>query len=161
MKRIIMFTLFAATITTLVSCGAGALSFNNKLVAVQSRLTPKFTLFTSKMEALGDSSLSKIVPDAKNLISDLDKSIKEVTELQGPKDGEDFKKAMLKQLEALKKFCNNTIKMADDKLPEAEKLQVATELMGTDAEISKLEDETISAQKEFAKKNNFKLEVKN
>ncbi len=161
MKRILVIIVLAAGLFSLSSCSNKALEFNNKMVEIQSKLTPMFTEYGKKMENIGDKPLSTIVPDAKALMTNVDKSISDINALEAPADGANFKKSMLAQLEYLKKFCSNTIKMADEKLPDEEKITLASEVMNAGNELEKLESATEQAQKDFAKKNNFKLQSKN
>ncbi len=161
MKRILLITMVAISCLGLSSCSNKALEFNNKVVDIQSKLTPEFTAFSQKMENLGEKSMSTILPDAKAFVVNVDKSIADINALEVPSNGAEFKKCMLNQLECLKKFCNNTVRLADEKLPDEEKIAVATEVMNAGTELERLEAETEKAQKDFAKKNNFKLQYKN
>jgi hypothetical protein len=159
MRNLVLAVFALATIMATSSCNSGALVFNNKMVEVQKALEPKMLAFGSKMEGIGENGdIKTMTPDAKSLIEDLDKSIAKIKALEAPKNGEEFKRSMLAQLEYMKKFCKQTVQLGDESTTEAEKLQIATDFMKAGEEATKLEEDTQAKQREFAKANGFKIQ---
>lgn len=159
MRNLAVLILALATIVGISSCNSGAMAFNNKMVEKQKALEPKVTALGKKMEALGDSGDFKLVAaDAKLLIEGLDKDIADIKALEAPKNGEEFKRAVLAQFEHVKKFCTQTIKLGDESTSSEEKLKIAADFMKVGEEATKLEEDMINKQKEFAKANGFKVQ---
>lgn len=153
-----MAVLFAASV--LVSCGSKSLQYNNKLVEIQKRLEPKFTAFGNKMAAVEEGKIGDLAPDAKALIADVDKQVSEINALEMPKGAADFKNSIIAQFDFVKKICQQTIKLGDKTTTDEERLSIATEMMGSEEEAKRLEENTLKAQRAFASASGFKLESK-
>jgi len=143
------------------SCNSGALVFNNKVVEVQKTLEPKIMAFANKMGSLGENDdIKSLTPDAKQLLVDLDAGVTKIKAIEAPKDGEEFKRSLLAQFEFMKNFCNQTIKLGDEKTTDEEKTEILTYFLNAETEATKLEEDTKQKQQAFAKANGFKLEAK-
>lgn len=161
MKKCFVAVLALVLVMGISSCNSGALVFNNKVVEVQQSLEPKILDFGNKMQGVGESGdIKSLTPTAKQLIVDLDNGIAKIKAIEAPKDGEEFKRSLLAQLEFMKKLCNQTIKLGDDATTDQEKLTIAEEFMKAEDEAKRLEEDTKVKQQAFAKANNFKLEQK-
>lgn len=161
MRNFFLAVFALVTIIGTSSCNSGALVFNNKMVEVQKSLEPKIVAFGNKMQMIGENGdIKTIAGDAKALIEVLDKEIAKVKALEAPKNGEEFKRSMLAQFEYVKKICSQTIKLGEASTTEEEKIKIATDFMNAGEEAAKLEQDTQTKQREFAKANGFKLESK-
>jgi hypothetical protein len=155
---VVMAVVFAGL--ALSSCNAGALRFNNKLVEAQSSVVSSFTAFTSKVDAAGEEKNNQLAQEATVVIEAVNKKIAEINALETPKGGEAFKSSMIAQFNFIKNFCEQTVKMNDDKSTSEEKLAIAASMMKSEEEATRLEENTLKAQKAFASANGFKLEGK-
>lgn len=157
MKQVMCAMAMIATMA-FAGCKNGALDFNNKVVEMQQKLEPKLTAVSNKMQAAGGlDGLKSIVPDIKDAMTDVNKTIADLKALETPKNGEEFKKAMLDEYNFVNVIYDKSIKMAET-TNEEERLKIATELMTVETEARRLEENTKKAQKAFADKSGFKME---
>jgi hypothetical protein len=161
MRKFFMAIVALLCVFVISSCNSGALVFNNKIVEVQKVLEPKIAVFEAKMTAVGENGdIKKIVPDAKVIVEEIDKSIVKLKALEAPKDGEEFKRAMLVQYEFIKKLYGQVIVLGDASTTDEEKAKIVVDFTNAESDMQKLQDDTQAKQKVFAKANGFKLEFK-
>jgi hypothetical protein len=160
MKKVMVLMAVVFAAFGLSSCSSSALKYNNKLVEAQKSLEPMFTAFGNKMSAVNEDSIATLTPDAKKLIEDVNKKIAEINALEAPKGSDDFKNSIIAQFNFVKKICEQTIKLGDKATSSEERLTIAAEMMKSEEEAQRLEDNTLKAQRAFASSNGFKLESK-
>jgi hypothetical protein len=160
MKQLTVVTAVFFAALGLSSCTNKSLQFNNKVVQIQKGLEIKATAFATKSAGVKDGDLSGLVPDAKDLIADVEKKQAELNALETPKGGEDFKNSITAQFGFMTKIYQDIIKLADKTTTDEEKLRISEGMLKSEEEAQRLEDNTQKAQRAFASANGFKLESK-
>jgi hypothetical protein len=146
--------LFVAAIVSffLISCGAkNALKFNEKIVVIQNNLIVKINMAPIDLE--GNNNVSNL-----NMVRDFAKEkMEELKALKAPSDGEDYKNAMLNNLQSVHNLYDYALKLTDPKLTDAEKSKVGAELTAMYAKATVVENKVMQEQRKFAKKYNLEL----
>lgn len=154
--------IFLLIFSILVSCKNKAIEFNNNLVKIQQSVLPQVQAFAKKMEqtSKGTITLKDLSADAKKMVVFIDKKIAEASALPVENGGEDLKNAIIDQLKFERNICYKTGVLGNEQTSEEEKNVITQEFMSSEADGQKLEERVTQTQKEYAKKNNFKLEKK-
>jgi hypothetical protein len=160
MKKLVLFLALAAASFGLASCNRGALNYNNKLVEAQKEVINGFSAFCIKMGGTAEENIPQLTPDARGVMGKVDKAIETINKIETPKGAGNLKKAFIEQIGFIKGFCANVVKLGDSNTSLADKLKIQEEMNKSEVELSRLDDNTIRAQKAFASENGFKLEAK-
>jgi hypothetical protein len=142
--------LLTVIIVSVISCSnKNALAFNEKLVGIQHELMNKVT----KMQADTADATSKLttVRDFAKLKQD------EVKALQAPGGGEDFKEAMLKDLDGIVQSYNVLIKITQAGNDEIKLAPLREEFAGWEKKIKQLDENVETEQRKFAKASHITL----
>jgi hypothetical protein len=141
------------TLVLLVSCGAQqAKDFNDKLVGIQMSLMNEVNgMKSDTADALG--KLTKVQNAAKAKIA-------EAKALEGPKDGEGFRQAMINDFDGIVGSYGVLINMLKQQGNDEELKKLQDEFDGWQKKIELLDENVITEQKKFVAKYNIKLENK-
>lgn len=135
----------------LISCDSqNALKFNDKLVDIQKTLIREIDMSTMTV-GIDVNKLKKVRESAKE-------KIEEIKALKAPDGGEDFKKAMIDDLQAIYDLYDLTIKMNDPKLSEAEQDKAEKDFNIIQSKADMYDNKVIQEQRKFAKKYNFEIQ---
>ncbi len=139
------------TVVTLFSCGAsGAKEFNDKLVKIQLNLMNDVNAMkTDTSDAL--TKLTKVKNSAKA-------KILELKAVSGPKDGENFRQAMIDDFDGIVGSYDVLIKMLNAQDNELELAKLQEEFGGWQKKLELLDDKVQSEQKKFVASYNIRLE---
>jgi peptidoglycan hydrolase CwlO-like protein len=137
----------------LVSCGAQqAKDFNDKLVGIQMSLMNEVNgMKSDTADALG--KLTKVQNAAKAKIA-------EAKALEGPKDGEGFRQAMINDFDGIVGSYGVLINMLKQQGNDEELKKLQDEFDGWQKKIEVLDENVMAEQKKFVAKYNIKLENK-
>jgi hypothetical protein len=141
------------TLVFLVSCGAQqAKDFNDKLVGIQMSLMNEVNgMKSDTADALG--KLTKVQNAAKAKIA-------EAKALEGPKDGEGFRQAMINDFDGIVGSYGVLINMLKQQGNDEELKKLQDEFDGWQKKIEVLDENVMVEQKKFVAKYNIKLENK-
>jgi hypothetical protein len=139
------------TLVTMVSCGAQqAKDFNDKLVGIQTSLMNTVNgMKSDSSDAI--TKLTKVQNVAKAKIA-------EAKALQGPKDGEGFRQAMIDDFDGIVGSYDVLIKMLNQQGDEKALAKLQDEFSVWEKKLELLDDKVMSEQKKFVAKYNIKLE---
>lgn len=139
------------TVVTLFSCGAsGAKEFNDKLVKIQLSLMDEVNAM--KTDTLGAlTKLTKVKNSAKAKIT-------EFKAVSGPKDGENFRQAMIDDFDGIISSYDVLIKMMYAQDNESELAKLQDEFGEWQKKLEVLDEKVLSEQKKFVARYNIRLE---
>lgn len=139
------------TVVTLFSCGtSGAKEFNDKLVKIQLSLMDEVdAMKTDTLDAL--TKLTKVKNSAKAKIT-------EFKAVNGPKDGENFRQAMIDDFDGIISSYDVLIKMMYAQDNESELAKLQDEFGEWQKKLEVLDEKVLSEQKKFVAKYNLRLE---
>ncbi len=147
------------TIFLFSSCKNKAIDFNNGLVNIQKSVLKEVQDFGKKMKEVNVDSFpaNNVKKEAGKITSFISNKINEAQNLSAPKDGENLKEAILKQLQFEKDIVSKIGRLAESDISNDEKMQIETEFLNSQNKATELEDSVRAAQEAFAKEHKFKL----
>ncbi|MBK7884834.1 MAG: hypothetical protein IPJ81_14390 [Chitinophagaceae bacterium] len=149
-KLLIIITVITSVF--LVSCDSQKASkLNEKIVVIQNNLAMQIR--NNPIDLDGGNNASRL-----KQVSDFAKGkIEEIKSAEAPSGGEDFKNAMINNLQSIHDLYEYAIKLTNPKLTEDEKSKIETEITVMYAKATVVENKVMEEQRKFAKKYNFKL----
>jgi tagatose-1,6-bisphosphate aldolase len=166
MKKILFGMAAAVMIVTgcMNSSSKKAFDFNNKLTEISKANHEKWQGISAEIQVASQShDFTKLTTLTNDLVAFLGQKITEVTAMENTGGSEDIKAAMLDFLNFDKKIADENVMPYTKITPQTtdEEIQAITQNL---VQVAKQEDPFFSklqaAQKEYAKKNGFKIEEK-
>jgi hypothetical protein len=152
---------FLCFIVLLAGCSNSAVDYNNALVKIQKELEPKLLSFSARLSSDADSvNTTVLLQECASLQTLTESKIAEINKMKVPGGGEKLKNAFLAEFNFVVDMCKNVKIFKNENLPEEQKLAAQKWMLASEETGSKLDLELKSAQKEFAKDKNFRLEKK-
>ncbi len=150
--RKVLFAVISIIVFTLSACkddGQKAVVFNNRLVLLENSLSTDMNMANMKNKInIDTASINKVLRSVKQ-------KTEEINKMSVPSGGDDFKKVMIEEFEAVHNMYSLYLKMADPKITEAEINNLEKQIDAID--IDKYENKVSEEQKKFAKKHNIQL----
>lgn len=148
-------------LTVFISCKNKAANFNNELVTIQKKVLKEVGIFGEKLQQTHADTVELAIlrMDGKKVIHLIESEIKRVQNLDTPRKAENFKQAVLNQLEFQKDLVNKIRLMTNVSITENERQCIEMDLAKSLEVANQKERNVRDAQEAFAKENNIKLET--
>ena len=161
MKKVLL-PVFAVLVFALTSCGgADPVKFNDALSKANTEIANVSTEYQNTIvKSMEANNFAAISAQTDSALAKIDKEIDIVKNLDAPKGGEAFKEAAIKAYESVRGFVETGRQFSTltEESTQDDVMKISNEYDGKVNEYSKLFDELVKAQADYAKEAGYRVQ---